>query len=145
MSISPDEGYRRAMQILASDIEVALQKEASKALSAHKTSFPIKRTGHLIGSIKAEFNGDSIDISFPYYAKYLEFGTGLYGPFKTRITPKEKQALAWGKEIAPGKKQYVFKSVAGMHPAPFIRPVFHQQFKDLLVRALNEGFEDVRI
>ena len=48
-----------------------------------------------------------------FYAPYVEFGTGIYGPQGEPITPKVKQALYW-----PGADHPV-RSVKGQHPNPF--------------------------
>ena len=73
----------------------------------------------------------------------MNHNTGVFGPFKRRIFPKSKKALAWGRDLGGGRKEFVFRSVAGMRPSPFIRPVFHQRLVVLLVEALNEAFKDV--
>lgn len=50
------------------------------------------------------------------YAKYVEFGTGIYGPNKAPITPKNGKFLAF-----KSKGSWVFtKSVKGSKPNPFV-------------------------
>jgi HK97 gp10 family phage protein len=79
-------------------------------------------TGRLRSSIKAKLitvNGHpavtvGTDVK---YARFVHDGTGLYGPYHTRIYPKTKKALRW-----KGKSGFVFaKSTAGMRPNPFLR------------------------
>ncbi len=52
-----------------------------------------------------------------FYAPYVEFGTGIYGPQGQPITPKSAQALYW-----PGAEHPV-KSVKGMHANPFMERI----------------------
>lgn len=50
------------------------------------------------------------------YAKYVNFGTGIYGPKKAPITPKNAKFLAFRY-----KGNWVFtKSVKGSKPNPFV-------------------------
>ncbi len=140
-----NECVEKTKEILATDLEEELINNAAKAIQGHQTVFDPVRTGYLLGNIKVKRTPNGVECSFPHYAQYLEFGTGLYGPKKKRIYPTKKQALAWGKDLGEGKKQYVFKSIKGMRPAPFIRPTFHQRFTELLVNALNEGFKNYEI
>jgi hypothetical protein len=51
------------------------------------------------------------------YAVFVHEGTGLYGPRKQRIRPKNKKALYW-----PGAAHPV-KSVAGQRPNPYMERV----------------------
>lgn len=73
------------------------------------------------------------------YAKWLEEGTGLYGPHKQRYTirPKNKKALFW-----PGAAHPV-KSVnhPGMRPRAIIKPTFDKYLPKIKrdVRRLLSG------
>lgn len=61
------------------------------------------------------------------YAQYVHEGTGLFGPFQRRITPKFKRAMRW---IAGG--QVVFaRSTKGQRPNPFL----DRAYKRLLVES----------
>jgi HK97 gp10 family phage protein len=53
-----------------------------------------------------------------YYAQYVEFGTGIYGPRHQRITPKNGRYLVFKPR---GSRDKVFaRSVAGSRPRPFL-------------------------
>jgi hypothetical protein len=51
------------------------------------------------------------------YLPFIERGTGIYGPFATRITPKTASVLAW---VQNGKKIFA-TSTKGMPAQPFIK------------------------
>lgn len=104
-----------------------------------------KDTGLLMRNISYQVIENEIVFTFPKHAVYLEYGTGLYneypGAVKKRITPKEKKALAFKWK----GKQFILKSVAGMTPQPFIRPVMHQKLMEILIENLNRQFKEVKI
>jgi hypothetical protein len=52
-----------------------------------------------------------------FYAPYVEFGTGIYGPKGEPIRPQVKQALYW-----PGA-DHPMRSVKGQHPNPFMERI----------------------
>lgn len=54
-----------------------------------------------------------------FYGQFVREGTGLYGPMKRRIVPRTKKALAWGRDLGGGKKEFVFRSTAGQKPNPY--------------------------
>jgi HK97 gp10 family phage protein len=138
MTKTMQEALDYAKELIAADLEEALQRQATKALGAHQVKWKTAQTGNLIGDIRSRITDEGIEISFPYYAKYLEWGTGLHGPQRRRIYPKHGKVLAW----KSGGKLHFARSVEGMHPAPFIRPVFHQQFIPIVTKALAEAFKD---
>lgn len=140
-----EQAFEEANERLGISLVAELQKKAGEVISARPSSnFGSKRTGKIFDIRYKLLNGE-IEISFPKHAQYLEYGTGIYGPKKQRIYPKTKKALAFGKDLGGGKKEFVFRSVAGMRPSPFIRPTFHQKFIDLLIDALNESFKDLKL
>ena len=104
-----------------------------------------KDTGHLYRNIEVQVKDGIIEFSFPEYALYLEYGTGIFntlpGAQKKRIEAVDKQALAF----EYGGETIIVKSIKGMTPRPFIRPVMHQKFKDLLIKNLNENFKGIKI
>lgn len=56
-----------------------------------------------------------------FYAKFVEFGTGIFGPARRRIRPVNAKALRFR-----GRQGIVFaRSVAGMRPRPFVVPAAH--------------------
>lgn len=100
------EGARRAGLInVVSDIESRAIKNA-----------PV-RTSNLANSGTSNVNADgtvgTVAFTAPY-AGYVHQGTGLYGPRKTKIKPKNKKALYW-----PGAAHPV-RAVKGMKPNPFL-------------------------
>lgn len=53
------------------------------------------------------------------YARWVQDGTGIYGPRHRRITPTTKSVLRF---VPKGGNSYVYaKSVAGMRPNPYLR------------------------
>lgn len=107
------QGARRAgMLNIVTEVEARARKYA-----------PV-RTSNLANSGTSDVNADGSrgTVSFiAPYAQYVHEGTGLYGPHKIKIVPKNKKALSW-----PGAAHPV-RSVRGMHGNPF------------LLRAANES------
>jgi hypothetical protein len=71
------------------------------------------------------------------YAAFVEFGTGLYGPKREKITPKVKKAMRWmsgpssafrltgsvrSGNAGAGSGYAFATSTKGMHPHPFLEP-----------------------
>lgn len=52
------------------------------------------------------------------YARFVEEGTGLYGPHKQRIFPTKAQALAF----TIGGRKVIVSSIAGARAQPYLRP-----------------------
>jgi len=117
--VSVEQAIQNFKDGLANDLRNALVRKA-----------PVD-TGLLKNSITVRIEGDIIKIYMPKYAIYLEYGTGIYGPLKRPITPKEAKAL----KFKIGGKTIFAKSIKGMTPQPFIRPVFHQDF----IKIVNEN------
>ena len=140
MSLTYSEAITRAKEIIAIDLQDALKTSANRAIQGHKVRERTS-TGHLIRNIQVKATAEGIEFSFPFYAQYLEWGTGIYGPKKQVIRPKTAKVLSW--EGADGKRHFA-SYVKGMTPAPFIRPVMHQQFMKIVTNALNEAFSDVK-
>jgi len=69
-------------------------------------------------SILREFDSDTGKVgSNLEYAKYQEFGTGIYGPKGTPIVPKRAKMLAWKSKSG----QWIFaRSVSGVRPKMFL-------------------------
>jgi|TARA_Y100000310_G_C20101901_1_gene543116 hypothetical protein len=139
MPLTYSQAITRAKEIIAIDLQNELKLSANRAIQGHKVQ-EHSTTGHLLRNIRVEATSDGIEFSFPYYAQYLEWGTGLYGPKKQVIRPKTAKVLSW--EGADGKRHFA-SYVKGMTPAPFIRPVMHQKFMKIVADALNEAFADV--
>jgi len=140
MALSVNEAIEKAKEIIAIDLQDALKVSAAQALGSHEVR-ESSNTGSLLRNIRAKATDNGIEVSFPFYAQYLEFGTGIYGPKGEVIRPKTAKVLSW----ESGGKRHYASYVKGMTPAPFIRPVMHQQFIKIVVNALNEAFSEVEI
>jgi len=138
MALSVNEAIEKAKEIIAIDLQDALVMSASSALGSHVVK-ESSNTGSLLRNIRARATDNGIEVSFPFYAQYLEWGTGIYGPKGEVIRPKTAKVLSWE---SGGKRRYAAYT-KGMTPAPFIRPVMHTQFIPIVVRALNEAFSEV--
>lgn len=55
------------------------------------------------------------------YGGYIEIGTGLYGPQKSRVVPVTKKVLAWQDK---NDEWHYAKSTKGMHARPYMYPAF---------------------
>ena len=100
-------GAQRAGMInLLTTIEALAVKDAPK-----KTS-NLARTR--TSNVNADGSRGTLAFTAPY-AGYVHEGTGLYGPHKTKIVPKSKQALFW-----PGAAHPV-RAVRGMKGRPWVR------------------------
>ena len=139
MPLTYAQAITRAKEIIAIDLQDALVMSASRAIKGHKVK-EHSTTGHLLRNIKVKATDDGIEFSFPFYAQYLEWGTGLYGPYKQLIYPKTAKVLSW---VGSDGKRHYATYTKGMTPAPFIRPVMHQQFLKIVAGALREAFQDV--
>jgi len=139
MSLTVAQAITRAKDIIAIDLQDALMVSADKAIAGHKVQ-DHSSTGHLLRNIRVEATEEGLRFSFPYYAQYLEWGTGLYGPYKQLIRPKKSKVLSW---VGSDGKRHYATYTKGMTPAPFIRPVMHQQFLKIVAGALREAFQDV--
>lgn len=71
-----------------------------------------------------------------FYAPFVEFGTGLFGPLKRRITPVRAKALAW---ISRDGRLFIRRSVAGMRPRPYMRPALAAAAKGPIPRIWAEA------
>ena len=80
-----------------------------------KEEAPVKTSNlrrHIVSSVSADGKKGIVTSQAPY-SEYVHRGTGLFGPFHTKIKPKIKKALFW-----PGA-EHPYKSVKGMKPNPF--------------------------
>jgi len=127
MSISIEQAIQNFKQGIAIDLRTALVKKV-----------PVD-TGLLKNSIRVDITDSGMTISMKEYGIYLEYGTGIYGPLGVPITPKTAKALKFEK----GGKTIFAKSIKGMTPQPFIRPVFHQQFIKIVIENAKRHFADV--
>ncbi len=103
---------------------------------AKRLAVPFKKTGNLQRSIQPGSLTDSSAIvqARAPYAAYIERGTGLYGPSKKKIVPRNAKTLAWrtgatrlsGRSRTQGGQPaagWAFaKSVRGRRPTPYLLP-----------------------
>jgi hypothetical protein len=116
-SSAPSRGQVNA--IIRGEMEAAI-RDVGRFVRAQAAIYPPKadsasyrRTGTLGRSItvsKPAWSGKSVQVEVGtnlHYARYVEEGTGIYGPNKRKITPKTAKALAWrsmGKQAGPAAK-----------------------------------------
>jgi hypothetical protein len=88
------------------------------------------------------------------YGPYVEYGTGLFGPYKRRIFPRTKKALSWipetrgryqaGRYIRGSRgNRITVRSIAGMKPRPYMAPAKEEGQKQLMAdleRLADLGF-----
>ena len=81
------------------------------------------RSSNLVNSISsfvADGGTSGILKATAKYAEYVHEGTGLYGPYKTKIVPRNKQALFWKGALHP------VRSTKGMKGNPFFTKARNQ-------------------
>lgn len=121
------EGWR-----IRGRIRFGLEQFLNKIADTARAIVPVK-TGRLQGSLAYEVSelgngtvsgkvGTNVK-----YGKWVEFGTGLYGPHKTVIVPTQAKALSW--RVA-GKRVFA-KYVKGMRARPFMMPAFEKILPEL--------------
>ena len=134
--VTVEKAIETAKERIGINLSNALKKELDKVLGNNRSGqnrharIPNQLTGALFRSIDFKVNGSIVTVSMNEYAKYLEWGTGIDGPEGKMI--KSDKTMAWGS----GKNKRFAKSTKGMRPSPFIRPVFHQQFMDIVLDSL---------
>jgi hypothetical protein len=75
--------------------------------------------GYLRQHWRTESREDQVEIyNTTAYLPLLMRGTGLFGPYHTKIVPTAKKALAWKAKLGSGT--IVRRSVKGMKPNPFV-------------------------
>ena len=124
-------------------------KEISKkavTLTSHelirnlKIKTPVDQGAARSGWWKQSLGDDGVQVyNNENYIIFLDQGTGLYGPYKTPITPKKKKVLHWSK----GGKDFFAKSVKGIQPRKIveksIKPTKRRvpQFVQMAVRSVG--------
>ena len=112
----------RVRTILREELAAALQDcgtfaQAKAAKYPPQTSTMYRRTGTLgrrieVGPVQRSESSMAIEVGTNVpYARYVEEGTGLYGPKGAMIYPKHASVLSW--VIAAGTRMYA-RSVRGM-------------------------------
>lgn len=108
-----------------------VQSRARRNLGGHTGSGPRRiNTGLLRASISTQLSVQPQWLVMRVgtgvrYARWVHDGTGIYGPKKTLIKPKQAKALVFESKVYGAKKgkfvgKVVVKSVKGMKPNPFL-------------------------
>lgn len=97
----------KAIPLIQAEQKAAL-RDAGHYVQAQAAKYPAKadstwykRTGTLgrsiaVGPVQVRGKGFSVEVGTnKHYARYVEYGTGIYGPKGARIVPKTAKALAW--------------------------------------------------
>jgi len=117
----------------------AIQNAVSRIQSSARSKAP-HRTGTLQRSILTEvFSTNGRVYVGEKYGIYFELGTGIYGPERRMITPKNAKVLAWSSGRG-GKGSMVFaKKVRGIPKQPFFKPAIEES-----KGYIDEQFKEVR-
>ncbi len=130
-------------------VKFGLTKFLSIVADAARLKCPVK-TGQLQSSITHQITREDDKVvegrvgSNVKYAPYVEFGTGIYGPNKQVITPKNKKVLAWvaygprpttaeGWKRAQREGRAIFaRRIRGMRPRPYLQPAMEENINKLV-------------
>ena len=103
------------------------------------TEWGMEGNGELRRSISYQVADKSVEIGTNlYYAPYVEYGTGLFGPAGQRIYPRHSKALHW----IDRDGEHFAKSVKGMKPRPFMHPALAQN-RTRVVELFRNYFNEV--
>jgi hypothetical protein len=99
--------------------------------------------GSLASSFQAEvieIGGGSVTLNLftsqPTKLGYVTKGTGIYGPSRHRIVPREKRALFWQGAAHP------YRSVAGQRPNNFVKRV-RNRFDEIVQTEMDRLIEEM--
>lgn len=90
------------------------------------------------------FNGwvGYIDKRTPY-AKWLNFGTGIFGQFKRPITPRSAKVLSW---VSPSGTRIFAHSVKGIEPRGFIEATkkhMDREFRLIVAAVVKKELDNI--
>lgn len=144
-SVKIPENLNFSNEILAKEVTMAM-KDAVGIIEFGAKSFSPVKTGTLarsISSVVAPLSGSvkGYVSASASYARYVEEGTGLFGPQHQLIKPKNAKSLAW-----KGSGGMVFaKSSKGMKPRKFMRMAYYYtrqrvetRFKEAIASAIEQ-------
>lgn len=154
MSVEGDEALRRRFKAIA-DTKQVLEKVALLGVAEAKKLVP-RQTDNLgrtirVGTVSETsaqvVAGGTANVG---YARYVEQGTGLYGPRNRRIVPKHAKVLSWvggGSRLTgrgTGSRRIFARSVKGRKATPYLVPgvkkaVSRAGLTDTIVTAWNEA------
>jgi phage gpG-like protein len=120
---------RAAMVVLRASKDAIKSGGGSRGPWApNQTGTPLLfKSGRLINSLTIggpenfmQLDSSSIEVgtSVKNYPRWLQEGTGIYGPTGKEIFPKNKKALAWGGPVKEGG--HVVRSIKGSPARPFL-------------------------
>ncbi len=117
--ISITTNIEEMMERLGADYRLGIRAGMTRTVEVVEANFvkeePIV-TSNMVNSTVSEVSPDGkrgrVVVGAPY-AEYVTRGTGIYGPEKRPIKPKNKKALYWSGARHP------VKSVKGQRPNPF--------------------------
>ena len=114
------EDFRKIPRRLAERAERGIKRLAQRILNeSHKRVPKVTENLYNSGTVNVQGGGLDTEATVRYtarYAAFVERGTGLFGPHKKRIYPKNKQGLF----------NYKAKGYDGQKPQPYLKPAFDE-------------------
>lgn len=170
MELQGQRQLRNRLENMSDGQKVLAALQSKVTQEAKRNTRAFYKTGKLGASIEAGYLSDTVAFVrvTAAYAKYVEIGTGIYGPKHKKIEPKTKKALAFHSQKAgaerfgikyrrtgamtaaserkygPGADFVVVKSVKGRKATPFLAPAVKTVakgagLKDTYVGLWNDG------
>lgn len=129
-------------------------KETVVAILRELDSYPIAWTGELRASIGYTQDKDGeIDFGMSSYGKFVDEGTGIFGPSKTKIPKSSIPGMAYflrpwatSKGLNPWAVATSIVNNGGIKPRPFYKSVIAQRIPELerlIARAYKEYLDDL--
>lgn len=126
-----ESNSEEVLDALRNAVERGLMACGERAVGYAQSLCPVD-TGRLRGSITYEVQGDDCYIGTNVeYAKYIEFGTGIYAESGGRQTP-------WVYKDSEGR----FHITNGIKPQPFLRPAasdHSDEYREILRESLENA------
>lgn len=126
----------------------ALESTVHHGADLVKMKTPVK-SGFLRSQIKGEVQTTKTGRTFAiggsgvYYAKFVEKGTGVYGPRRSRVRPVRAKALSWHSTTVTGKptaNRVTVSSTRGQRPQRMFERTFRED-RVSISRHFNEQFQ----
>lgn len=116
---------------------LALERETRKAS-------PVD-TGHLQGSWVNNTSKDQVQLSTStHYARYVDEGTGLYGPYKALIYPKDKKGSLMFKTGNGVTHIKYSKGIKGRHYVDKAINNFEAKLPNVIAQAIRKTSEGMK-
>ncbi len=149
MSLIGLDKLNRRLDAIADNRETLRRAQIASVAEAKRLTVPIRKTGFLGRNITPGALSDTsaLVVSRAPYSRYVEEGTGLYGPKRKKIVPKRAKVLAWrtgavrltGRSRTSGGRElagWAFaRSVRGRAKTPFLRPGVQKAIKGTKLKA----------